>query len=98
MDSNGKSSIKPLHEQHRQAPVRATPMTDPDYDQATTTLELDPTTSRWHVRANSISDCVDKLTEVWNEAAAEASSSSAESNASEEARADPRLAGHMPSP
>lgn len=96
MATNGKSSIKPLYEQRR--PTRPTPVTDPGYAEETTTLEMDPTTSRWHVRANSISDCVDKLTEVWNEAAAEATAANGDAETSDEARADPRLAGHMPSP
>jgi glucose-6-phosphate dehydrogenase assembly protein OpcA len=101
MATNGKSTIKPLYEQRRPAPkaARTAPITDPAYDQATTTtLEMDPTTSRWHVRATSISDCVDKLTEVWNEAAAEATAPDAKAETRDEARADPRLAGHIPSP
>jgi glucose-6-phosphate dehydrogenase assembly protein OpcA len=94
MATKDKPSIKPLYQQR---PTRATPISDPDYEEATETLELDPTTSRWHVRASSISDCVDKLTEVWNEAAIEASSTTTPATR-ETARADPRLAGHMPSP
>jgi len=39
-------------------------------------LQADPTmrivpTSRWQVRARSISECVEKLSEVWTSAAAE---------------------------
>lgn len=34
-----------------------------------TRLEMDAATSRWHVRARSISECVDKLGQVWTMAA-----------------------------
>jgi glucose-6-phosphate dehydrogenase assembly protein OpcA len=72
------------------------PVRDPDYDAATTTLELDPTTSRWHVRATSISQCVEKLGEVWTEAADEAQAKDTPAESREEAMADPRLASRMP--
>ncbi len=93
MSNNGKASIAPLA-----SPPRTVPVADPDYQQATTTLEMDPTTSRWHVRASSISQCVDKLTEVWNEAAAEASGADLTPESRDTAMADPRLASHMEAP
>jgi glucose-6-phosphate dehydrogenase assembly protein OpcA len=75
-------------------PVRTVQMSDPDFIQATT-LEMDPTTSRWHVRATSISQCVDKLGEVWTAAAAEVSDAARPDESRDEALADPRLASHM---
>jgi glucose-6-phosphate dehydrogenase assembly protein OpcA len=68
---------------------------DPDYDQATEPLEIDPTLSRWHVRAATVSDCVEKLSEVWSAAAEEASHADIDEERREEARADPRLASQM---
>ena len=88
--NNGKSTIPPLS-----SPPRTVPVTDPDYAQATTTLEMDPTTSRWHVRATSISQCVDKLSEVWNEAAEGASDENVAPESHDTAMADPRIASHM---
>lgn len=37
-----------------------------------TRLEMDPATSRWHVRARSISECVEKLGQVWTMASEQA--------------------------
>jgi glucose-6-phosphate dehydrogenase assembly protein OpcA len=68
---------------------------DPDYDQATEMPEIDTTTSRWHVKAASVSDCIDKLSEVWSAAAEEASHSDVAEDKKEEALADPRMAGQM---
>ena len=90
MANNGKSSIPPLS-----SPPKTVTVTDPDYSEATTTLEMDPTTSRWHVRASSISQCVEKLTEVWNAAAEEASTTQVTPESRDEAMADPRIASHM---
>jgi glucose-6-phosphate dehydrogenase assembly protein OpcA len=91
MTTNGKSSIPPLS-----SPPRTVQVTDPDYIESTT-LEMDPTTSRWHVRATSISQCVEKLTEVWTAAAEEASDTDKKAgrDVRATARADPRLASHM---
>lgn len=61
----------------------------------TTRLELDPVTSRWHVRAQSISQCVEQLTEVWGAAATQAADAPLTPEAQGDARADPRLASHM---
>jgi len=61
----------------------------------TTRLEMDPTTSRWHVRANSVSDCVERLSEVWSAAAVQTSGVDVSRETRGEAAADPRLAAHM---
>ena len=90
MSTDGKSSIPPLY-----SPRKTVELSDPAYDGVTTELEMDPTTSRWHVRATSISQCVDQLGEVWNAAANEASGAELSRDARDEARADPRLAAHM---
>ena len=89
MPTNGKSSIPPLS-----TPPRTVEVTDPDYSQATT-LEMDPTTSRWHVRATSISQCVEKLGEVWSAAADEATHTQLTAESRDAALADPRLAARM---
>ncbi|HEY5521105.1 MAG TPA: glucose-6-phosphate dehydrogenase assembly protein OpcA [Candidatus Limnocylindrales bacterium] len=90
MSTDGKSSIPPLY-----SPRRTVELSDPDYDAVTTELEMDPTTSRWHVRATSISQCVDQLGEVWSAAAEEASGAELSSASRDEAMADPRLAARM---
>ena len=46
-------------------------VTDPVVAQAQT-IEIDPTSSRWHVRAHRISECVEVLSVVWRAAAARA--------------------------
>src|SRR5262245_49572532 len=61
----------------------------------TTRLEMDPTTSRWHVRANSVSDCVERLAEVWSAAAVQTTGTDVSQEARDGAAADPRLAAHM---
>ena len=90
MSTDGKSSIPPLY-----SPRKTVEISDPPYDGVTTELEMDPTTSRWHVRATSISQCVDQLGEVWSAAAAEASGAELSSATRDEAMADPRLAARM---
>ena len=70
-------------------------MTDPGIDQATA-INIDPTTSRWHVRASSISQCVEQLSEVWGAAAAQAEVTDLSAESHDAAMADPRLASHMP--
>jgi len=94
MSSDG-AKIRPLSSApDPNKPVRTVQVSDPAYDDVTTTLEMDPTTSRWHVRATSISQCVEKLGEVWTAAADEADAQG-QGHARDEARADPRLASHM---
>ena len=90
MSTDGKSSIPPLY-----SPRKTIEVSDPPYDGVTTELEMDPTTSRWHVRATSISQCVDQLGEVWSAAAEEASGAQLSSATRDEAMADPRLAARM---
>lgn len=90
MSTNGKSSIPPLY-----SPRKTVEISDPPYDGVTTELEMDPTTSLWHVRATSISQCVDQLGEVWSAAAEEASGAQLSSATRDEAMADPRLAARM---
>jgi glucose-6-phosphate dehydrogenase assembly protein OpcA len=64
-------------------------------------LQTDPTmrivpTSRWQVRARSISECVEKLSEVWTSAAAETEETpDLTEDALGRAMGDPRLARHM---
>jgi glucose-6-phosphate dehydrogenase assembly protein OpcA len=99
MSTDGKATtsvnkIRPLSAPP-DTPPRTVQVSDPDYSDVTTTLEMDPTTSRWHVRATSISQCVEKLGEVWSEAAQEASSKDLPSESRDEALADPRLAARM---
>jgi glucose-6-phosphate dehydrogenase assembly protein OpcA len=57
-------------------------------------LTLDPT-SRWQVRARSISECVEKLSEVWTSAAVQTEQLDVSQDAHERAKGDPRLARHM---
>lgn len=92
MATNGKSMIPSVS-----SPPRTVEFTDPDYSDVATTLEMDQTTSRWHVRATSISQCVEKLGEVWTAAADEASSVDQKASVHDAALADPRLASHMAS-
>src|SRR5918992_1371390 len=61
----------------------------------TTRLEMDPRTSRWHVRARSINECVEKLSEVWTTAAEVAEATNLPENLVSEALGDPRLAGYL---
>src|SRR5918994_2406671 len=58
-------------------------------------LEVDPTTSRWHVRAHSVSECVERLADVWTAAAGQTQRFGVSPEAHDEAMADPRLAAHM---
>ena len=52
-------------------------------------------TSRWHVRAQSISQCVDELTNIWAAAADEAENTELSEEQLSEAMADPRLSGRL---
>src|ERR687896_955408 len=61
----------------------------------TTRLEMDPRTSRWHVRARSINECVEKLSEVWTTAAEVAEATNLPENLVSEALGDPRLAAYL---
>jgi len=95
MTSDGKPSIRPLYDEAASSPPRTVDVSDPDFDGVTTELEMDPTTSRWHVRATSISQCVEKLGDVWSAAAQEASGAELSRESRDEAMADPRLAARM---
>ena len=52
-------------------------------------------TSRWHVRARSISECVSQLSEIWTSAAVQTESADISEDALGRAMGDPRLAAHM---
>jgi glucose-6-phosphate dehydrogenase assembly protein OpcA len=58
-------------------------------------IDISPTTSRWHVRAKSISECVEELAEVWGAAADQVSQPQQSDDSRDTALADPRLASHM---
>lgn len=60
-----------------------------------TRLELDQKTSRWHVRARSINECVEKLSEVWTSAAEVAEATDLTDDLVSEALGDPRLAAYL---
>jgi glucose-6-phosphate dehydrogenase assembly protein OpcA len=62
-----------------------------------TRLDTDRQTSRWHVRARSINECVEKLSEVWTTAAATAETRDLPDEIISRALGDPRLAGHLDS-
>src|SRR5262245_52904302 len=53
--------------------------------------------SRWHVRASSISQCVEQLGQVWATAAESAERSQLTSEILSSAMGDPRMAGHLDS-
>jgi glucose-6-phosphate dehydrogenase assembly protein OpcA len=53
--------------------------------------------SRWHVRARSISECVDQLGQVWTTAAEQAQRTDMTDEKRSEALGDPRLAGRLDS-
>ena len=69
----------------------------PDPGMPTTLLEMEPATSRWHVRAQSIKECVGELARVWTAAGAQADERNLSDEARGEAMGDPRLAAHMTS-
>lgn len=52
-------------------------------------------TTRWHVRAGSILDCLNKLSEIWASAAQQAEMAGVSDETLGRALADPHLAGHM---
>lgn len=58
------------------------------------TLTTDQT-SRWSVRARSISECVEKLSEVWTSAAVQTEQADVPDDQMGRAMGDPRLARHM---
>ena len=62
-----------------------------------TEIQVDPT-SRWQVRAHSISECVEKLSEVWTSAAAQTEQPDVTQDAKDRAKSDPRLASRMAEP
>ena len=55
----------------------------------------EPRTSRWRVRVQSISDCVEQLGQIWSKAAEEAEESHLSEEARETALGDPRLSGRL---
>lgn len=57
-------------------------------------LSTNPT-SRWQVRVHSVSELVDKLSEVWTSAATQTEGPDVTQDAIERAKGDPRLARHM---
>ncbi len=69
-----------------------TAKTEPE--QVDPTLQVDPS-SRWHVRAHSIRECVEKLSEVWTSAANQTEQPHVSADAHDRAMGDPRLARHM---
>jgi glucose-6-phosphate dehydrogenase assembly protein OpcA len=59
------------------------------------TMEKDST--RWHLRARSITECVNQLSQVWTTAAENAESKNLTEEVMGTALGDPRLAGHLDS-
>jgi glucose-6-phosphate dehydrogenase assembly protein OpcA len=57
-------------------------------------LQVDAT-SRWQVRAHSISECVEKLAEVWTSAAVQTEQADMSEDTLAKAKGDPRLARNM---
>jgi glucose-6-phosphate dehydrogenase assembly protein OpcA len=55
----------------------------------------DAETTRWHVRAGSIIECINKLTDIWATAAYEAEEADVPEELLERAKSDPHLAAHM---
>ncbi len=64
-------------------------------DGRTTLLEMDPTTSRWHVRARSVKECVEELSRVWTTAAEQVEQTRLSDAERSRAMGDPRLATHL---
>ncbi|MEO6349756.1 MAG: glucose-6-phosphate dehydrogenase assembly protein OpcA, partial [Candidatus Limnocylindrales bacterium] len=62
---------------------------------ATAAAPIEMETSRWHVRARSISDCVDQLGQIWTSAAEEAEKTDLSDDEMSRALGDPRLATHL---
>lgn len=61
----------------------------------TETPALDTSSSRWHVRAHSIRQCVDELGQVWSSAADHAADIELPDEMRDAALSDPRLAAHL---
>ena len=59
--------------------------------------KMDKDLTRWHVRARSISECVNQLGQVWSTAAEQAESQVLSDDAMGRALGDPRLAAHLDS-
>lgn len=53
--------------------------------------------TRWHVRAHTITECVEQLGQVWTTAAEQAERTELTDEAMDSARGDPRLSGHLDS-
>jgi glucose-6-phosphate dehydrogenase assembly protein OpcA len=54
--------------------------------------------SRWHVRANSVHECVEQLAAIWSHAAVEAERGAMGEIERQRALADPRLSAHLDRP
>ena len=52
-------------------------------------------TNRWQVRAHSVSECVDKLAQIWSTAAEQAEEAHISDDVRQEALGDPRLSGRL---
>ena len=70
-------------------------VTNTETRQAPAAIETD--SSRWHVRATSISQCVEQLSEVWTTAAESAERTQLSDDSMGTALGDPRLAPHLDS-
>src|SRR5688500_9844020 len=65
------------------------------YEVANEPLETE--SSRWHVRARSIGECVEQLSQVWTTAAESAEKTDLTDEQMSSALGDPRLAAHLDS-
>jgi glucose-6-phosphate dehydrogenase assembly protein OpcA len=62
----------------------------------TGTLDTEPT--RWHVRARSVHECVERLGQIWSSAAEQAQAAPLSEGERQRALGDPHLAGRLDSP
>jgi glucose-6-phosphate dehydrogenase assembly protein OpcA len=62
---------------------------------ATGTPTIETDVSRWHVKAGSVKECVEQLSEIWMTAAEQAEASGPTSELLERAIADPRMSRHI---
>ncbi|CAN5746719.1 glucose-6-phosphate dehydrogenase assembly protein OpcA [soil metagenome] len=58
-------------------------------------VQIDKDTTRWHVRASSVRECVEQLGQVWSTAAEQTEETHPSADTMARAMADPRLAGHL---
>jgi glucose-6-phosphate dehydrogenase assembly protein OpcA len=70
-------------------------VSSPEVGGAGLQLPGEPATSRWHVRASSVSDCVEQLGMIWSTAAEEAESARISEDNRQVALGDPRLSGRL---